>query len=227
MNRASIQDEVRQLHREIWKQKEILWPSGQPTSLGMLEPDAAAYLFDYDYLKFPDLGSSKFARGPSIAGLIDRQAKKIAISTAYPEHVQRFTGAHEIGHLTLHDGLVMHRDRPLDGSSISGTKPQVEQEADYFAACFLMPPNLLKAQFEFQFGCVGPFRFTDITAYHLSKDDHEELLFASQGSLDREFALARCENYGNRRLVSLAKQFRVSDSAMAWRIKELGLVSWP
>jgi len=100
MNGSSIQQDVALLHREIWKQKEMLWPDRQLMPLQMLEPDAAAYLLDVEYLMLPNLGSSRFMRsgqGPGIAGLIDRQANKIAISMAYPEQVQRFTSAHEVG----------------------------------------------------------------------------------------------------------------------------------
>lgn len=230
MNRSSIQQDVALLQREIWKQKEMLWPDRQLMPLQMLEPDAAAYLLDVEYLMLPNLGSSRFMRsgqGPGIAGLIDRQANKIAISMAYPEQVQRFTGAHEVGHFILHEGQIMLRDRPLDGSANAGHRSDIEREADYFAACFLMPPNLLMAHFEAQFGCKSAFKFTETTSFHLNHNDPDSLQYASQGSLDREFALARCENFGGRRMNSLAKQFRVSDSAMALRIKELGLVVWP
>lgn len=230
MNRTRIQEEVKRLHREIWKQKEVLWPDRHMMPLEMLEPDAAAYLLGVDFIKLPDLGSPKFVRtgqGPAIAGLIDRQANKIAISTAYPDQVQRFTGAHEVGHFMLHDDQIMFRDRPLDGSSNAGPRPQVEQEADHFAALFLMPERLLIERFEAQFNCTGPFKFTETASFHLSNNDPNSLQFAESNSLDREFALARCERFGEKRMMSLAKQFRVSDSAMARRIKELGLVVWP
>jgi Zn-dependent peptidase ImmA (M78 family) len=230
MSRSNIQQEVALLHREIWKQKEVLWPNRQLMPLQMLEPDAAAYLLDVEYLTLPNLGSTKFMRsgqGPGIAGLIDRQANKIAISMAYPEQVQRFTGAHEVGHFMLHEGQIMLRDRPLDGSANAGHRSDIEREADYFAACILMPPNLLTAHFEAQFGRKGAFKFTETTSFHLCHNDPDSLQYASQGSLGREFALARCESFGGRRMNSLAKQFRVSDSAMALRIKELGLVVWP
>jgi len=62
MNRSNIQQEVALLHREIWKQKEMLWPNRQLMPLQMLEPDAAAYLLDVEYLTLPNLGSTEFVR---------------------------------------------------------------------------------------------------------------------------------------------------------------------
>lgn len=55
----------------------------------------------------------------------------------------------------------------------------------------------------------------------------DRLLYASQDSGEREFALAWCSQFNNRNMVSMAKQFGVSDSAMAFRIRELELVRWP
>jgi Zn-dependent peptidase ImmA (M78 family) len=55
----------------------------------------------------------------------------------------------------------------------------------------------------------------------------DRLLYASKDSGERELGLARCTQFNNRNLVSLAQQFGVSDSAMAIRIKELELVRWP
>ncbi len=230
MSHASIRDEVKALHEEIWHHQHLLWPDRHLTPQEMLEPDAAAYLLGIEYLLLPNLGSSRFIRpgeGSKIAGLIDRQSNKIAVSMEFSQQVQRFTGAHEIGHFLLHQGHVMHRDRPLDGSGMGTSRPKVELEADYFAATFLMPEKLLRSSFEDQFGCKGALKFDDRLSFHLNQNDPESLLFASSSTLDREYALARCERTVTGRRVSLADQFRVSASAMAIRLKELEFVRWP
>ncbi|WP_271106228.1 ImmA/IrrE family metallo-endopeptidase [Pseudomonas tohonis] len=196
----------------------------------MLQPDVAAYILDLEYVELPTLGSPAFGlNGQRFrpAGLLDRQARRVAVSTEFPLAVQRFTGAHEIGHWMLHDDMVMHRDRPVDGSQIREARALVECEADQFAATFLMPPNLLSDLFRAQFQVRDQFIFDDQTSFHLNPLDPHALLLAEEGSLDREIALARCRSFGGRRLVPLAQQFNVSDSAMAIRIKELGLVRWP
>jgi Zn-dependent peptidase ImmA (M78 family) len=57
-----------------------------------------------------------------------------------------FTAAHELGHIILHEQAVLHRDRPFDGSS-NIPKDLIEQQADKFAALFLMPANVVKDVF--------------------------------------------------------------------------------
>ena len=60
---------------------------------------------------------------------------------------KRFCAAHELGHYYLHylnedlDGTVMHRE------SRKG-KNQKENEADFFAACLLMPYDNFKSKYE-------------------------------------------------------------------------------
>lgn len=230
MDRDYIQQAAHWVHEGLWAHKETLWPNRQPPPLGMLDPAVAASLLGLTYLELPTLGSTRFApQGQRFqaAGLFDRRSGKIAISTEFPLQERRFTAAHEIGHFLLHEQEVMHRDRPLGGYHSLSSKPLIEREADYFAACFLMPSRLLVAQFEQQFGCKGQFQFTDVSCYHLNSNDPDSLLYASQNSLDREIALARCTRFNGKAINSLAQQFGVSDSAMALRIKELDLVRWP
>jgi len=230
MGYDDIQRAAHWVHEGLWTHKETLWPSRQPAAVGMLDPSVAASLLDLTYIELPTLGSPRFApfgQRFQAAGLFDRQAGKIAISTEFSLPERRFTAAHEIGHYLLHEDEIMHRDRPLGGFHSQSKRPQIEREADYFAACFLMPEKLLTVHFERQFGCKGQFTFNDDSCFHLNPNDPDSLLYASQNSIDRELALARCSQFNGRMLYSLAQQFGVSDSAMALRIKELNLVRWP
>lgn len=105
------------------------------TPLQARDPRKEALAYGFEYREFPDLGDPKFIRGgsgPKIAGLIDRQANRIAISQEFSPTVKLFTGAHEIGHLVLHQGEVMHRDRAPDGRPVSGPRNREEREADLF-----------------------------------------------------------------------------------------------
>lgn len=229
MNREEIRDAVGWLHREIWEGKELLWPDRQPMPIQMLQPEIAAHILGFNYDELPDLGSPRFSRGNQryrAAGLINRPARKIAVSLEYSPHIRRFTGAHEIGHCMLHDDEIMHRDMPLDGAPKSGRPPK-EQEADYFAACFLIPARLLVQAFAAQFGFKGQFPFNDVTCFHLNPADPQALLDAEKDSLDREIALARCSHFNGRNLIPLSTQFGVSNIAMAIRIRELQLALWP
>jgi Zn-dependent peptidase ImmA (M78 family) len=230
MNREKIQHAAHRLHKEIWDNQERLWPNRHLTPFQMLAPEVAAHILGLDYQLLPNLGSPLFGREGErfkAAGLMNRSIRRIAVSTEFPPNVIRFTGAHEVGHFLLHEDEVMHRDKPLDGSARGQSRPPKEREADYFAACFLIPARLLLDAFAAQFQMKGPFPFTDTTCYHLNPSDPWSLLNAERDSLDREISLARCARFNNRNLIPLSVQFGVSDIAMAIRIKELQLVRWP
>lgn len=228
MNRASIEQKATDLLNDIYRDRLFHWPDRTVSPIDIREPRVAALVCGYDYQVHPNLGDPKFSRNNArIAGLIDRQSSRIAVSSEFGPAVQLFTGAHEIGHLLLHEDAVMHRDRALDGRPLESARPRQEREADYFAACFLIPSKLLMDRFRRAFLCNEQFFFTDTSAYHLDPSGSGRLLYAEQDSLERELALARCERFNGRMFISLARQFGVSDSAMALRIKELGLVRWP
>lgn len=85
-----------------------------------------------------------------ISGLLLRQNGRIIIGVAGEQspNRQRFTIAHELGHLVLHDVTVVHVDRNfavLFRSSLSSTAQDVlEIEANAFAAELLMPEALIR-----------------------------------------------------------------------------------
>lgn len=231
MNYLKIQDEVKRLHREIWQNKELFWPNQSLLPIDMLVPEVACQILGVEYLELGNLESQVFSfRGSrfKVAGLIDRQANKIVVSNAFPEKISRFTAAHEIGHWVLHPDQVMHRDRSIDGSGAKDLKrPLEEREADYFAACFLMPVKLVTEMFKSNFMTTIPMKFDENVSFWLNPSEYDSLLRAEKDSLNREFALARCAAFNSRHFYSLADQFRVSNAAMAIRIKELDLVGWP
>lgn len=158
--------------------------------------------------------------------MIDRNRRKIAVSTTARPHATRFTGAHEIGHWVLHNDEVMHRDRPIEG--VTGEplpRPVKEQEADYFAACFLVPRKLAVAALESTFLTNGQLVLNDTSAFFLSPDNPDFLLSARSDSWDFAVAVASATSYGGRHFTSLASQFRVSVSTMAIRLRELQLIA--
>lgn len=226
MDKSKIENAVLELHRRIWENRTAIWPDQVPNPLEMLDPEIAAHVLDIRYEHWPELTALvKQGKRVLIAGLLDRQARKIAVSDQFSDEIVRFTGAHEIGHWMLHPGQVMHRDRPIKGlvSEASSRDPQ-EREADYFAACFLMPYKLVKIALEATFLVKAPFVFDDNSAFWLCPTDPDSLLRADIGSHDRALSLAAAKSYGGRHFDSLASQFRVSVSTMAIRLKELELI---
>jgi hypothetical protein len=227
MNKSLIENAARDLHKRIWQQRAAIWPDKvSPSPSAVLDPELAAQVLDIDFQCYEELGRFGDPRGRyEVAGLLDRQARKIAISKRFSREVMRFTGAHELGHWLLHPGHIMHRDRSIAGlSNATISREPTEREAGYFAACFLMPDKLVTTAFESTFQTKAPFVFDDDSAWWLCPDDPESLLKADTGSMDRALALARAESYRGAHLVSLTKQFRVFISTMAIRLKELELI---
>ena len=70
----------------------------------------------------------------------------IGVNARHHPHRQRFTIAHEIGHLVLHEGSDHFVDRTFHRDSRSSAATDViEIEANQFAASLLMPRTFLEA----------------------------------------------------------------------------------
>jgi hypothetical protein len=225
MDRASIELKAWELQAQIWREKTRLFPMGAPTPLGMLEPEIAARVLGYSYDLYD--GLSPWGQGRDhfeIAGMLDRQRRVIAVSTKFDYPTMRFTGAHEVGHVALdHRGRVMHRDRPVFRMD-NGWRDPVEQEADYFAACFLAPARLVTEAYQQRFILGPPLPLTDTVAFHLCGESAHALMGAGPGSLTFAAAVAGARSFNGRHFESLANLFCVSVSAMAIRLRELNLI---
>ena len=99
------------------------------------------------------------ADDPGLSGfLLRRPAPEgvvIGVNAGHPPVRQRFTVAHELGHLLLHRGQQFHVDRGgmrvfrRDGESAAGTN-HAEIEANVFAAELLMPVAFVVADVALQ-----------------------------------------------------------------------------
>jgi Zn-dependent peptidase ImmA (M78 family)/transcriptional regulator with XRE-family HTH domain len=88
----------------------------------------------------------------------------IMVSSSIPATRQRYTMAHELGHLMAGDGHKIIDENVLDGKS-----PE-EQRANSFAAAFLMPAGALRTAFEGQ-PAVGEQLIADLLGrYRVSLD---------------------------------------------------------
>lgn len=227
MDNQYIEQKARELQTQIWKERAKLWPSNVPEPARMLSPHVAAQVLGVRFEEVDDLG--RFGHQGNhfeVAGTFDRSKNVISVSRKFPVPVMRFTAAHEVGHWLLHPIERAHRDRPIkELSPYKVTRDPLEREADYFAACYLIPRGLLTKAMQDAFQIKGQFAFDETTAYRFAPDDPDSLLYPVRGSLDRELALAVTEGYLGRRFNSLAKQFGVSPTTIAIRLKELNLVA--
>ena len=189
MDRNGIELKARELQVQIWRDRATLFPMGVPTPLGMLEPDIAVAVLGFSYQISEGLGRWGQGRDQfEIAGLLDQQRQLIAVSTKFEYPTMRFTGAHEVGHVALnHPHRVMHRDRPVFQIH-TRQRDTLEQEADYFAACFLAPEKLVVAAFKERFISGPRLPLTDTVAFHLCGESGHALMRAGPDS--QQFAAA-------------------------------------
>ncbi len=161
-----IEQSARKLQRELWQRRAELWPDGVPSDPAkLLDPEVAFRLIGFHYELAETLGQFSNENGTfEVAGIIDRPSRRVQNSRQLPLETRAFTAAHELGHALLHEGIRMHRDRPLDGSQQERSRrDRVEFEADKFASFFLMPEKLLRARFHQLFLC-GSLVIDDATA---------------------------------------------------------------
>lgn len=218
-----IEQVVRELQAHLWRNKEAIWPNREISNpLDVLDLQIALKTVGYGYREVDGIEDIPSQTGRlKVEGILDPVSKEVTISAQCPPSVRQFTTAHELGHAVLHNmqGTV-HRDRATDGSKLS--RDQVEKEADKFAGRFLMPEKQVRKQFAARFGSAS-FALNEATAFALGED----LEKIEKHCLDKNalcIMLSDARFYNGDHFVSLAEKFRVSKTAMAIRLQELGLV---
>jgi Zn-dependent peptidase ImmA (M78 family) len=226
MTNADIENIAKMVLEDVWHNRETIWGHPVQNKRQILCTEKIAdYLGVYTDV-VEDLGRHQTDSGIfEIAGTFDRRSSTISLSRKFPVQVMRFTAAHEIGHRCLHQSLTtLHRDRPIEGlSEVLHKIPNIEREANHFAACLLMPRNLVIKQFEQCFGVKQPLHIDDKAAFELCPSNPESLLYPER-DLDQALAIASAEKFGSERFNSLAKQFGVSKTTMAIRLREINIV---
>ena len=224
----SIEDSVRKLQNELWKNRRKIWKEEPPKYLtGVLKPEIAIKLFGYNFYHELTLGEfEQEGKLFEIAGIYNKTDKSISISNQFSPEIKNFTTAHELGHLLLHDkDLVLHRDRPLNGGNTSQNKKRVEIEADKFATYFLMPRKEVERVFIRNFK-TSKLIIDQDSAFSLGYSSKEELLKEIRS--EREFSrlLSKSTIYQSVPIRSLVEHFNVSLEAMAIRLEELDLFTF-
>lgn len=150
--------------------------------------------------------ASEEEMGAAVLGIARRAEREILVSETLlgNEGRYRFTCAHELGHMTLHasGGGVsdQHRDEVMPHPAGA---PEVEREADRFAAAMLMPIDLLPAAF---------------AGVAMEKRLHPSCFDLLRGDDVRAIWLwRRCF------MPALAVRFGVSTAAMVYRCREVRL----
>jgi hypothetical protein len=234
---TEIRAEARKLLVRLWDKRSELW-STPPNEMEFVRQAPEIIIRDVLCLSLekPEeigrgtiTGFSSSASQVEIAGYIDREVRKIAVAQKFQLEWRRFTTAHEIGHWILHPEIVSHRDRPLMGGERANIKrPPKEREADLFGAELLMPSKLLRKMFNSSFG--GPLdgsKPDEDLAFRLSASSGRSISaceLAGREPMYRALLVAKAGTFITRSFVPMHQLFKVSPTAMAIQLLDLGLV---
>lgn len=223
-----IEDTVGDIHKLLWHSRNELSEfclNNNP--IRILNPDIAFKALGFNIQRVPTLGTfSHFGRTYEVAGQINQQSRIVEISQQFSRATQYFTAAHELAHAFLHEQPRMHRDRPLNGTPRSKFKDIKEWQADRFATYYLMPSKLVKYYF-YQIFKSNEFNISLLTANALNFSSEEELANQFRNLRELSRFLASTTFYNSKAVHSMAEIFNVSIEAMAIRMEELQLVSYP
>ncbi|WP_321868083.1 ImmA/IrrE family metallo-endopeptidase [Paraburkholderia tropica] len=226
--RAEIEKIVRGMHHEIVQSAKLKYSCGLPPYPQLFSPDIAIEKYGYTYEIRETMPGALSGGQFRTAGMIDTEQCVVMVASDMKFETQRFTAAHELAHLVLHEslpGMRQHRDRPVTGEHL-GHRDPIEEEADYFAAIWLAPGPTVEHYFKKRF-TNAPLVLNELTAFHVAGYKGVADLMASKpGSLVFAIAVARATKFSGRTFDSLASFFGLSPTAMGIRLRELGLVSY-
>jgi Zn-dependent peptidase ImmA (M78 family) len=228
MSERDIENLARQIQNTLWIYRKKFWKKDTPQEYkDVLDPGVVlTKILKYRMVYSQSLGTNELNGDIfRVAGIINKKDKVVHLSDEFPLQTMCFTAAHELGHALLHNQIMLHRDKPIDGS-IHIPKDKVEQQADKFATFFLMPKKLVQGAFRELFA-MEKMVINPNTVFGLTNtakvSDFKEMYGDRDG-----FALfvASAEFFGGREFHSLADTFGVSKKAMARRLLELELVDF-
>lgn len=217
---TEIEKVARNIQTHMWRERNHLLDEGEAINpIKILDPEMAFMTIGYEF-DFEETLGQFIQEGEQfeVAGIIDRDLRKVSISRQFPTFIRSFTSAHELGHALLHRGSGLHRDRPINGEPLP--RKLIEMEADKFATYFLMPKKLVKNIFK-QIFLSDEFILSEETAFALN-NGLDRLQKMSLRELSR--LLASTERFNGTHFISIANQFNVSVEAMAIRLEELQLI---
>ena len=222
----AIEQTARGLQNLLWKHRARIWRKDVPQyPIEAISAERAlTKVLDYEFYLDQTLGSYQSTEGlVEVAGLIDPKNKIVRVSTAFQAETQNFTIAHELAHALFHKGEVLHRDKPLDSPNTETTRDRKEQQADKFAAYFLLPERQVRAVFAELFG-ETKIVINEETAFALTSGNLRDFKRRYRNLREISRLIAATTFYGGNPFNSISEIFKVSVETMAIRLEELNLV---
>lgn len=221
---STFEEHAHEARLSIWNQRRELFNGNVPAHpMDLVDPAIALHLNGFEVRTDPNLGEMWEAGGRArVAGIVDQRGKIVRVSPAISDQERRFTTAHELGHVVLHPQMTgLHRDRAVSGPS--SRKDKREQDADAFASCFILPARLLLGIFRDRFG-MNVFRLNEDTVFGLRLGTIDQAQRRMRTRRDVSLAVATASSFMGAAFEPLSRFFRVSPTAMAIRLEEVGLV---
>jgi formiminotetrahydrofolate cyclodeaminase/Zn-dependent peptidase ImmA (M78 family) len=225
---SEIEQLARRLQNTLWTYQDKISKGPMPENLiDILKPEIVlTKILGYQYTESPTLGQHFVGDGLfEIAGLIDKSEKSVAISQQFSKETRNFTAAHELGHAFLHQQMVLHRDKAVDGSGLGNYREPIELQADKFATYFLMPKKQIVLVFK-QLFLTDKFLVNEDTVFALTGGRLTSFNVKCKNLRDLSRILASAEYYNSNSFKSMAELFHVSIETMAIRLEELELAEF-
>lgn len=223
---SSFEEHAYEAHMAVWNQRDELFGGNVPSQpLDLVDPAIALHLKGFQVRSDPNIGEAwdcgEYVR---TAGILDLRRKIVRVSPAISEQERRFTIAHELGHIILHPGMTgLHRDRPVSGPCVR--RDQRERDADAFASCYIMPAKHLFQRLSEKFAGMGEFVLNEDTVYGLRLGSVDEAQRRMRTLRNVSLVIATATSFMGSSFESLVQYFRVSPTAMAIRLEEIGVVT--
>ncbi len=150
---------------------------------------------------------------------------KLLLFGKFPDETQNYTSAHELGHALFHEQSILHRDRALNGDSLSISRDIKEVQADKFASYFLMPRKHVKAVFRSLF-LTEKFQINEDTVFALNQRSISNIREKCGDLRGLSRLLSSAEHFYKKSFKSISEQFHVSVETMAIRLEELDLLEF-
>lgn len=221
---STFEEHAHEVRMSIWNQRLELFSGCVPDHpLDLVDPAIALYAKGFEVKSEQNLGEMWDAGiHARVAGVVDQASRTVRVAVGLDEQERRFTTGHELGHVILHPNMTgLHRDRAVSGPSVR--RSERERDADAFSSCFIMPARLLLRRFSEYFG-TDVFQLNEDSVFGLRLGTVDQAQRRIRTRREVALAVATASSFMGIAFEPLSRFFRVSPTAMAIRLEEVGLI---
>lgn len=225
LRRAStFEEHAHEAHLSIWNRKDELFQGVGPSNpLDLVDPAVGLFVKGFEVKSDPALGEMwEDGIHSRVAGIVDQRSGIVRVAVGLSEEERRFTTGHELGHVIMHPNMTgLHRDRVVAGPMVR--KNAREREADAFCSCFIMPAKMVMKRF-LQCFRMATFYLNEDSVFGLGLGTIDRAQRTIRTKRQASLAVATAGGFMGVAFEPMSRFFRVSPTAMAIRLEEVGLV---